>query len=208
MSSFRTRIDLTGQRFGRLLVVGYSHTNASKKAVWLCRCDCGNEKLVAGCHLKSGHTVSCGCYKRELDTERPKVHGLKGTRLYRIWSNMKSRCYIESVPCYKDYGGRGIKVCAEWLDDFKSFYDWAMVNGYNDDLSIDRIDNDGNYEPGNCRWVTQAVQSNNRRGVIIVSHNGETHSLKRWAEITGINYSTLMSRYKAGTPLFREVLKE
>lgn len=121
-------------------------------------------------------------------------HGLKGTRLYRIWNGIKNRCFNPNYHRYSDYGGRGIKVCDEWKNDFQSFYDWSMSNGYSDNLTIDRINNDGNYEPSNCRWVGLKVQANNSRHCNNIQFNGEVHSISEWARITGIPRYTLNNR--------------
>lgn len=155
-------IDICGQRFGRLVVINYSHSNKHRKSFWLCKCDCGNIKILRGNDLKSGKIQSCGCYNSERTISFNTTHGLSGTRLYRIWKNIKMRCLDPNKPDYKYYGGRGIKICDEWINNFKSFYDWAMSNGYKEALTIDRRENDGNYEPSNCRWVTMAAQNQNK----------------------------------------------
>lgn len=155
-------IDLTGQRFGMLTVIERAET-INKRTRWLCKCDCGNEVIAEAYNLKSGHTQSCGCLQREATSQANKTHGMSNTRLYRIWCDMHNRCYQKSYHAYQHYGGRGIVISDPWLRDFQPFYDWAMANGYRDDLSIDRIDPNGNYSPDNCRWVTMAEQNKNKR---------------------------------------------
>ena len=169
----------------------------------------GNETNVFVGHLKDGHTRSCGCllnYNRENGLNRK--HGLCYTRIYKIWKHMIRRCYSKNHSRYDEWGGRGIKVCDEWLNNPKAFYDWSMENGYRDDLSIDRIDNNGNYEPSNCRWATPKEQSNNRRSCIIITHNGETHNLKQWSLIMNKPYSTLLNRYYKYKTIFKEEIKK
>lgn len=155
--------DLTGTIYNNTLTaLRWSHTH-QKNAYWVFLCVCGNETTAAAHSVKRGDTKSCGCHRRKVSGTLNRSHGLTGSRLYRIWSQMKRRCDLPTVRSYPDYGGRGISVCKEWSDSFEVFYDWAINNGYRDDLTIDRENNDGNYEPGNCRWATMKQQAANRR---------------------------------------------
>lgn len=188
--------DLTGQRFGALFVVERAGSNASGKATWLCDCDCGKTIIVVGNKLR--RQKSCGCQRRAFLSEFNKMtkttHGMRYTRLYKIWRSMKNRCSCSSWEDYKNYGGRGITVCDEWKESFESFRDWAFANGYSDGLSIDRIDVNGNYEPSNCRWATVKQQANNTRSNLYLEFNGEVKTAKEWADELGLNYNTLYSR--------------
>ena len=157
----RKLIDLEGQRFGRLVVIEVVGKQGCE-TTWFCRCDCGETKIATGGNLRSGRTKSCGCLLSEKSRERRLSHGHSGERLHRIWKNMKTRCYNSKSPNYKYWGARGIAICPEWRSSFEAFRQWAVQNGYSDDLSIDRINNDGNYEPSNCRWVNMITQNNNR----------------------------------------------
>lgn len=182
-------IDLKGQRFGRLVVIEEAE-RTGRKTYWLCKCDCGSFVKVPTASLNNGHTKSCGCLQRSKVT----IHGKKNTKLYKVWNSMKGRCFNTNHRAYKNYGGRGITVCDEWKDDFLCFYNWSMANGYQEGLSIDRENNDGNYEPSNCRWTTSKVQRNNSRQNRYIEFEGESHTIAEWAEIKGINRLTLWDR--------------
>lgn len=166
--------NIIGERFGMLEVleeiepIPRPDKPGWKRRVFRCQCDCGKITDVTRDSLTSGNTKSCGCLSKinvQKAIEAETIHGKTNTRLYRIWCHMKDRCYREGNNRYQYYGGRGIRICEEWKNDFQKFYDWAVTHGYRDDLSIDRIDNDKGYFPGNCRWVDVATQSRNRRCV-------------------------------------------
>lgn len=137
--------------------------------------------------MRSGHTQSCGCLEKEVKSAAHTKHGKRNTRLYRIWANMKGRCFNPNIKEYKWYGGKGISVCPEWMN-FQVFYDWAMDNGYADSLTIDRIDQNGNYCPDNCRWLALSDQQSNRSNNRHLTYRGETRTVKGWSEKFGIEY--------------------
>jgi hypothetical protein len=176
--------DLTGQRFGRLTVASLvaSPAGTQTPTKWVCLCDCGSSLIVRGYNLKSGNTLSCGCLQKDRVKETQTTHGMTGTRLYVIWQHIIGRCARAKDKAYKWYGARGITICDEWLNSFEAFYEWAMSHGYSDDLTIDRIDVNGNYCPENCRWITLKEQQRNKRDNVRVSFNGQVKTVAEWAK--------------------------
>ena len=187
-------VDLVGQKINRLTVVRRVENSSGRRARFECRCDCGNTVVVIGGLLRNEHTKSCGCLQKERVATLNRTHGESKTRIYRIWANMRARCNNPNLPEYEGYGGRGITVCQEWNDSFELFREWAMANGYEDNLSIDRIDVNGNYCPENCRWTTQKEQCNNKRNNHLLTHNGETLTISEWAQRLNVNYFSLHDR--------------
>lgn len=181
-------INIIGEKYGKLVVLEKVGMNKNHQSLYLCQCECGNTTIVTKSNLRSGSVKSCGCLKHE------GKHGLSNTPIYNTWRDMKIRCYNEKSPSYKNYGGRGITVYSEWLDDFTTFYNWSINNGYKKGLSIDRINVNGNYEPNNCRWVTRKEQANNKRNNILITYNNETHNISEWGNITGINQARIRER--------------
>lgn len=198
--------DLTGKRFGYLTVISYGGKASGGRTLWLCQCDCGKQKVIRSYNLKSGGTISCGCHKYALAAMRLTTHGDSKSRLYRIWWDMIHRCEYAGSNRYDIYGGRGISVCAEWRSSFESFRDWAIRAGYNDDLSIDRIDSDGNYAPENCRWATSVQQANNKRRNKNITYLGETHTLAEWSRILNFSYRRINQRMVRDGKTFAEAL--
>lgn len=189
--------NLKGQQFGHLTVIERAGSNKRGRATWLCRCKCGKEIIVLGDSLLRKQR-SCGCtrsdFLKSFNTQTKTTHGMRYTRLYKEWRGMKNRCFSAKWKDYHNYGGRGITVCEEWKDSFETFRDWALANGYQDNLTIDRIDVNGNYEPSNCRWATVKQQANNTRNSHYIEYNGKTQTIKQWADEFGLNYNTLYSR--------------
>jgi hypothetical protein len=188
--------DLTGRVFGRLTVLGRGADrptpNGLREIRWRCLCVCGGTTEAIKANLTHGRTQSCGCLRQELLAVGRVTHGMGADGRYPIWFAMKDRCLCETDPAYDRYGGRGITVCDRWLNDFPAFC--ADMGERPAGLTIERIDNNGNYEPGNCRWATMKEQSRNRRNNHMITHAGLTLCLAEWAERTAINYGTLRSR--------------
>lgn len=185
---------MIGQRFGRLTVVSRAGRNADNRATYLCMCDCGSEKIIAGKAMRSGKTQSCGCYQRQRIREAKVTHGLTSHHLWVRWNNMMRRCYDTSCPAYINYGARGITVCDRWHDIRNFVAD--NEHHYVSDLTLDRIDNDGNYSPENTHWTTRTEQSRNRRNNIRYTYGGRTLTLAEWADAAGIKKTTLWRRLR------------
>ena len=183
-----------GDKFGHWTVIDdtikYLHWKSGDVEAVLCQCDCHNhtERLVYVKHLQSGHSTSCGCIRNQ-------THKLSHTKIYQQWAGMCARRNRKTHGSYKNYGARGISVCKEWNDSFEAFYNWAMANGFKDGLTIERIDNNGDYCPENCMLIPKSEQSKNRRNCIFLTYNNQTKGLKEWSKITGVKYGTLLKRY-------------
>lgn len=184
-------IDLTGNKYGKLTVLGIASRNPLK---WKCICDCGNTTEVGSSNLKRGQVTTCGCSHRRGNP----THGQCYTRVYKIYAKILRRCYKEYDPAYKNYGGRGITMCDEWRNSFVAFSEWAYSHGYSDDLSIDRIDNNKGYSPDNCRWATTYEQANNTRKNRVYTMNGETKTLSQWCRDYNAPYNRIHARLNAG----------
>lgn len=193
----RKVINLIGKQYGRLTVIKYIGKDKYNNAMWKCKCSCGNTITIRGATLRNGKARSCGCLHKETCKQLAKnniTHNMSNTRLYRAWQGMKSRCYCKQNNRYQYYGEHGIKVCDEWKNDFQTFYNWSMKHGYKENLTIDRIDVNGNYEPNNCRWITNGEQQRNKRNNKMYTINGETHCLSEWCEKLKLNYNTVSTR--------------
>ena len=185
--------DLIGKRFGKLVVLCICDQRQSGHIVAHCICDCGNEKDVMISSLRNGRTKSCGCFRREYVIGKNTTHGMSNTRIYSIWCDMHKRCEKPSNKRYENYGGRGITVCSDW-QTFQPFYDWAIHNGYNPALSIDRIDVNEGYSPNNCRWATSEMQQNNTTRNKVIEFMGRSMTQAQWARETGISQSAIKDR--------------
>lgn len=194
---------MINNKYSRLLILQSPQLiikNDRKQQVVLCRCDCGVEKLFSVYDIVSGNTKSCGCLKIEKLIARSTKHGLCNHSLFWVLSEIKNRCYNPNHKRYSDYGGRGITVYSAWLNDVKLFYDWAISNGWQKGLQIDRRENDGNYTPDNCRFVSSKVNNNNKRNHLLITYNGMTKNLSEWSVELGLNYSMLLARLKRYNP--------
>lgn len=198
------KLDIVGKRFGRLTVLEDDGSRTNKgMVIWHCVCDCGNHVHVPTSYLTTGDTRSCGCLFKEIARQPNTLrHGDASpngehTRIYESWHQMRKRCVNPKDRAYPNYGGRGIKVCEEW-NQYENFRDWALKHGYDDNLTIDRIDVNGDYEPSNCRWADHITQGNNRRNNRHIEYNGETHTLKEWSRILGMSSETLGRRLDDG----------
>lgn len=200
--------NLVGKRFGRLTVLKYLYSDHHGTKVWECKCDCGNFVKENSNVLSMGKVKSCGCLNKErivaLDKSRRTIYDIsrdangKHTKLYKIWCGIKRRCQNYDASHYKYYGKRGICVCDEWTHNFRPFYEWAISNGYQDGLTIDRIDNDKGYSPENCRWATITEQNRNKRCNTIFSYRGVAKTLAEWSDIVDIDPHMISGRVKRG----------
>lgn len=194
-----TSDEMIGKKFNRLTVLERKYDPKHRRTKFICRCECGSKAIVDRQKILSGHTRSCGCLQKERAAEAKFIHGASLSdgsqehRLYKLWSAMRERCRCPNNQAYKNYGGRKIKVCKEW-GDYLTFRKWALNNGYKPGLTLDRINNNGDYEPTNCRWTTRRVQNLNRRNTLYLTYKGKTLPMTAWAEKTDIDYKCLYSR--------------
>lgn len=202
-----------GEKFGKLFVIGLVKNEKRRGYNFICECECGNVKIIRSDCVTSGNTVSCGCLKKEQDKKNLErtTHNESKTELHKKWSGMKARVFNENNHRFHRYGGRGIKICKEWLE-YENFRDWAKSNGYKDGLSIERVDNNGNYEPSNCKWIELVEQSKNRKNTKWVEFRNEKMCLKDFSKYTKVKYGTLAWRYDKlkpnGVINFKLLLKE
>ncbi len=206
-------IDLKGHVYNHWKVISLAGKDKSGSSMWLCECDCENktQRIISGTSLRFGRSKSCGCTRGE----KIKTHGKSSKKnkneldkkIYKTWEGMKQRCFNENRKGYENYGGRGITICDEWLEDFINFYNWSMENGVDLELSIDRIDVNGNYEPANCRWITFTEQQNNKRDNHLLSYNGETKTIAEWERYFNFKKGVLRTEIHRGRTL-EEILNK
>lgn len=209
-------MDLTGHKFGKLTVLKLAYTK-NGNAYWHCICECGANKIIKARYMKNGRTKSCGCYFSEIKARDMAILGKKNathgdsrvgkrSRLYSLWVPMIQQCENKNTTNYMNYGGRGISVCPEW-HNYMVFKEWALSNGYADNLSVDRIDVNGNYCPENCRWTTMKEQNNNKRNNLFITINGETKTAAEWADKNGIPRTAVYARLERGMDAIIAVTK-
>lgn len=186
-----------GKVYGELTVLEFVSSRPGS-ATYKCECSCGTVKNFFIGNLRQGKTTSCGCLARELTSKRSKTHGERFSRMYRTWTNIKSRCYNRDVSSYKHYGAKGITMCSKWVNSYEAFRDWSLANGYRDDLSIDRIENSKGYTPDNCRWADATEQSRNRDYAWHITIDGVTKHAKDWCREYNVNYKTACTRKYRG----------
>ena len=204
---YAPRRDLTGQRFGRLTVIE-RYGRIGHQRTWLCKCDCGKEKVIRGPVLMRGDALSCGCYARERSSLTHRTHGMSDSNLYRRWRTIIDRCNGTDKNHERNYKERGIVVCSEWRNSFEAFRDWALANGYKKELTIDRIDFNGNYEPSNCRWIPERDQHYNTRKTCRFEYNGKLMNLRELESISGIPMETIRDRVRRGWTVERAATEE
>lgn len=195
------------KKYGRWTVLAFSHAASGNRQMYLCKCDCGTLRTVCMAQLKNGHSRSCGCLRIDSATKHGGSGGYKGhkPRLYKIWSGIKDRCYYPNNKDYKNYGGRGITLCSEW-QNYENFRSWALSNGYQDNLTIDRIDVNWIYCPENCRWATVKEQARNKRSSIMVTFGGKTQCATAWCEELHMNRNLISRRLRAGWSIEKALL--
>lgn len=198
--------EVVGNVYGHITVLADAERKGRNSRFVLCVCKCGTKKEFRMQLLKTGKTKSCGCVSHEMGAEKRRTHGGTGTRLHNIWRSIKRRCYNPNERVYEYYGGKGVVMHDDWLFDFARFRDWSEKNGYSEDLTIDRIDNTGNYEPSNCRWVSMQVQSNNKSNNRMMKINGTTKTVADWSRFTGVNVKTIYNRLYSGYPEHASIL--
>lgn len=184
-------LNLAGHRYGRLTVLKYAHT-LKGVSWWVCVCDCGNERTIRSNSLRTNNTTSCGCLQKEKHVELVTRHGFSKERLYRTWTDIKSRCFNPNTGYYSEYGGRGITMCVEWREDFVVFREWALNNGYEDDLTIERLDVDGDYTPRNCTWIPMSAQGFNRRATRFVTFQDLKMTANEFSKAFQINHRAVV----------------
>lgn len=189
-------LDIVGKKYNMLTVLERVGQTEEKRYLFRCKCDCGREKVIEGREIKRGRAKSCGNHHVEKIIEANTTHGLSKDRLYNIHSSMKERCFNSNNKNFHGYGGRGITICDEWVGEngFLNFYNWSLKNGYKENLSIDRIDVNGNYQPSNCRWATNKMQQLNKRNTVMHTYNGASKPLVTWCEELELNYDSVWKR--------------